>query len=329
MIAFPLPAAAAELPDGVQQILQQSELTPDKLVHITLQELLQTLAGWLKTAWGQPLQLARRAVLFLLLAVMGLFMALPLIYSVINSFKPVDELFAYPPRFFVVRPTGGNYFLLFKLASNMWVPFSRYLFNSVFVTVISMVGYVLLASMAAYALSKHRFPLKNTITKSVVFAILFRPEVTSVPLYILMVKAHIIDNYWALILPAMSGSFGVFLLQQFLDNVPNEMIEAARIDGASEFVIYRKLIMPMLKPAWMTVVIFTFISIWNTTAAQFIYSEDMKMLPAMLSSLSTAGVTRTGVAAAVGVLMMFPSVVIFLLSQNSIVETMAHSGLKG
>ena len=118
-------------------------------------------------------------------------------------------------------------------------------------------------------------------------------------------------------------------MQQFLDNVPNEMIEAARIDGASEFMIYRKLIMPMLKPAWMTVVIFTFISIWNTAAAQFIYSEDMKMLPAMLSSLSTAGVTRTGVAAAVGVLMMFPSVVIFLLSQNSIVETMAHSGLKG
>ena len=144
-----------------------------------------------------------------------------------------------------------------------------------------------------------------------------------------MVKTQIIDNYWAVILPAMSGSFGVFLLQQFLDNVPNDMIEAARIDGANEFVIYRRLIMPMLKPAWMTVIIFTFISIWNTTAVQFIYSEDMKMLPAMLSSLSSAGITRTGVAAAVGVLMMIPSVVIFLLSQNSIVETMAHSGLKG
>ena len=144
-----------------------------------------------------------------------------------------------------------------------------------------------------------------------------------------MVKAQIIDNYWAVILPAMSGSFGVFLLQQFLDNVPNEMIEAARIDGASEFAIYRRLIMPMLKPAWMTVIIFTFISMWNTSAVQFIYSEDMKMLPAMLSSLSSAGITRTGVAAAVGVLMMIPSVVIFLFSQNSIVETMAHSGLKG
>lgn len=272
---------------------------------------------------------AGNATVIIFLLIFGMFMILPLYYMVVSALKPTSELFYFPPKFYVIKPTLRNFLSLIKLQAQSDVPFERYLFNSVFVTVISTVGYVLLASMAAYALSKHKFPLKNTITKSVVFAILFRPEVTSVPLYILMVKAHIIDNYWALILPAMSGSFGVFLLQQFLDNVPNEMIEAARIDGASEFVIYRKLIMPMLKPAWMTAVIFTFISIWNTTAAQFIYSEDMKMLPAMLSSLSTAGVTRTGVAAAVGVLMMFPSVVIFLLSQNSIVETMAHSGLKG
>ena len=272
---------------------------------------------------------AGNVTVIIFLLIFGVFMILPLYYMVVSALKPTSELFYFPPKFYVIKPTLRNFLTLIKLQAQSDVPCERYLFNSVFVTVVSTVGYVLLASMAAYALSKHKFPLKNAITKSVVFAILFRPEVTSVPLYILMVKAHIIDNYWALILPAMSGSFGVFLLQQFLDNVPNEMIEAARIDGASEFVIYRKLIMPMLKPAWMTVVIFTFISIWNTTAAQFIYSEDMKMLPAMLSSLSTAGITRAGVAAAVGVLMMFPSVVIFLLSQNSIVETMAHSGLKG
>lgn len=272
---------------------------------------------------------AGNVTVIIFLLIFGVFMILPLYYMVVSALKPTSELFYFPPKFYVIKPTLRNFLTLIKLQAQSDVPFERYLFNSVFVTVVSTVGYVLLASMAAYALSKHKFPLKNAITKSVVFAILFRPEVTSVPLYILMVKAHIIDNYWALILPAMSGSFGVFLLQQFLDNVPNEMIEAARIDGASEFVIYRKLIMPMLKPAWMTVVIFTFISIWNTTAAQFIYSEDMKMLPAMLSSLSTAGITRAGVAAAVGVLMMFPSVVIFLLSQSSIVETMAHSGLKG
>lgn len=272
---------------------------------------------------------AGNVTVIIFLLVFGVFMILPLYYMVISSLKPTGELFYFPPKFYVINPTLQNFLSLIKLQAQSDVPFERYLFNSVFVTVVATLGYVLIASMAAYALSKHKFPLKNVITKGVVFAILFRPEVTSVPLYILMVRTQIIDNYWAVILPAMAGSFGVFLLQQFLDNVPNDMIEAARIDGANEFVIYRKLIMPMLKPAWMTVIIFTFISIWNTTAVQFIYSEDMKMLPAMLSSLSTAGITRTGVAAAVGVLMMIPSVVIFLLSQNSIVETMAHSGLKG
>lgn len=272
---------------------------------------------------------AGNVTVIVFLLVFGVFMILPLYYMVVSSLKPTSELFYFPPKFYVVNPTLQNFVSLIKLQAQSDVPFERYLFNSVFVTVAATWGYVLIASMAAYALAKHKFPLKKTITQGVVFAILFRPEVTSVPLYILMVKMQIIDNYWAVILPAMSGSFGVFLLQQFLENVPNEMIEAARIDGASEFAIYRKLIMPMLKPAWMTVVIFTFISIWNNTAVQFIYSEDMKMLPAMLSSLSTAGITRTGVAAAVGVLMMIPSVVIFLLSQNSIVETMAHSGLKG
>ncbi len=269
------------------------------------------------------------ASVILFLLVFGVFMVLPLYYMVISSLKPTSELFYFPPKFYVVNPTLQNFISLIKLQSQSDVPFERYLFNSVFVTVVSTLGYVLIASMAAYAISKHKFPLKKTITQSVVFAILFRPEVTSVPLYIIMVKTGLVDNYWSIILPAMSGSFGVFLLQQFLDNVPDEMIEAARIDGASEFKIYGKLIMPLLKPAWMTVIIFTFISIWNTTATQFIYSEDMKMLPAMLSSLSSAGITRTGVAAAVGVLMMIPSVVIFLFSQNSIVETMAHSGLKG
>ncbi len=266
-------------------------------------------------------------VLFLLL--LGIFIALPIYYVIISSVKPISELFYFPPRFYVLDPTTDNFLSLIKLQSQSEVPFERYLFNSVLVSGISTVGYVMLASMAAYALAKHKFPLKGFITQAVVIAILFRPEVTSVPQYILMSKVGMIDTYWAVILPAMAGSFGVFLLQQFLDTVPNELIEAGRIDGASEYAIYFRLIMPMLKPAWMTVIIFTFISIWNTTGVQFIYSENLKMLPAMLSSLSTAGIARTGVAAAVAVLMMIPPVVIFLFSQNSIVETMAHSGMKG
>ncbi len=263
------------------------------------------------------------------LAILGVFMILPIYYSVISALKPINELFYYPPRFYVVKPTLNNFISLIKLQSQSEVPFERYLFNSVLVTIVSTVGYVLIASMAAYPLAKHKFPGKTIITNLVVFAILFRTEVTSIPQYIMMSGVGIIDTYLALILPAMAGSFGVFLLQQFLETVPNELIESGRIDGANELKIFFKLIMPMIKPAWMTVVIFTFIATWNINGVQFIYSENMKMLPAMLSSLSTAGIARTGVAAAVSVLLLIPPVIIFLFSENSIVETMAHSGLKG
>ncbi|MBE6727044.1 MAG: carbohydrate ABC transporter permease [Ruminococcaceae bacterium] len=263
------------------------------------------------------------------LGLLGVFMILPIYYSIISALKPLNELFYFPPRFYVVNPTLNNFLSLIKLQAQSEVPFERYIFNSVLVALVSTVGYVLIASMAAYPLAKHKFPLKKLITNMVVFAILFRPEVTSIPQYIMMSGVNIIDTYLALILPAMAGSFGVFLLQQFLETVPNELIESGRIDGAGELSIFFRLIMPMIKPAWMTVVIFTFISTWNINGVQFIYSENMKMLPAMLSSLSTAGIARTGVASAVSVLLLIPPVIIFLFSQSSIVETMAHSGLKG
>ena len=275
-----------------------------------------------RSRWGNIL-------VALFLGLLGIVMVIPLYYTVISAFKPINELFYFPPKFYVVNPTIKNFISLIKLQSQSEVPFERYIFNSVFVTLVSTIGYVLLASMAAYPLAKHKFPGKKIITQLVVFAILFRPEVTSIPQYIMMSKVGIIDTYLALILPAMGGSFGVFLLQQFLDTVPNELIESGRIDGASELRIFFQLIMPILKPAWMTVVIFTFISVWNTTGVQFIYSESSKMLPTMLSSLSTAGIARTGVAAAVSVILLVPPVVIFILSESSIVETMAHSGLKG
>ena len=211
-----------------------------------------------RSRWGNIL-------VALFLGLLGIVMVIPLYYTVISAFKPINELFYFPPKFYVVNPTIKNFISLIKLQSQSEVPFERYIFNSVFVTLVSTIGYVLLASMAAYPLAKHKFPGKKIITQLVVFAILFRPEVTSIPQYIMMSKVGIIDTYLALILPAMGGSFGVFLLQQFLDTVPNELIESGRIDGASELRIFFQLIMPILKPAWMTVVIFTFISVWNTS----------------------------------------------------------------
>ena len=264
--------------------------------------------------------------LFLLL--LGAFMLLPIYYTVVNSLKPIHELFLFPPRLYVTSPTLDNFRGLIRIQGQAPVPFERYAFNSLFVTVAATGGFMLAASMAAYPLAKHRVPGKKVILQLVVFAILFRTEVTAVPQYILMVKTRLIDTYAALILPALATSFGVFLMTQFAEGIPEEILESARIDGAKEIPLFFRMVLPMVRPAWLTLGIFTFTSVWSTTGTQFIYSEELKMLPAMLAQIGGAGLSRAGVSAAVSVLLMVPPVVMFLFCQRSVIETMAHSGLK-
>lgn len=271
---------------------------------------------------------AGNIVVILFLAILGAFMLLPMYYSIINSLKPIHELFLFPPRFYVTDPTFDNFLGLIRVQGQAIVPMSRYIFNSVFVAVTCTMGYILIASMAAYPLAKHKFPFKAILLQLIVFAILFRTEVTAVPQYILMVKAGLIDTYPALILPAMGTSFGVFLMVQFMEGVPDETLESARIDGAKEIKLFFTMVLPMVKPAWLTLGIFTFASIWSTTGTTFIYSEELKMLPTMLTQLSGAGIARAGISAAATVVLMIPPIVFFLFSQKSVVETMAHSGLK-
>ena len=271
---------------------------------------------------------AGNAAAFLFLAVFGVFIALPMYYSVINAFKPISELFLFPPRFVVYHPTLQNFAEILRVQSQSLIPTERYVFNSVFVTAASTGGYILLASMAGYAMAKLRFPGKTIINRVIVFAILFRPEVTALPQYMLMAKTGMLDTFWALILPLMSTSFGVFLMGQFISAIPDDVLEAARIDGAGEKYSFFKIVLPMMRPAWMTLMILTFISSWNVTGAQFTYSESMKMLPTMMQQINTGGIIRTGVTAAVSVLLMLPPIVIFLFCENSVVETMAYSGIK-
>ena len=271
---------------------------------------------------------AGNAAALLFLAVFGVFIALPMYYSVINAFKPISELFLFPPRFVVYHPTLQNFAEILRVQSQSLIPVERYVFNSVFVTAASTGGYILLASMAGYAMAKLRFPGKTIINRVIVFAILFRPEVTALPQYMLMAKTGMLDTFWALILPLMSTSFGVFLMGQFISAIPDDVLEAARIDGAGEKYSFFKIVLPMMRPAWMTLMILTFISSWNVTGAQFTYSESMKMLPTMMQQINTGGIIRTGVTAAVSVLLMLPPIVIFLFCENSVVETMAYSGIK-
>lgn len=258
------------------------------------------------------------------------FMILPILYAVLQAFKPLDEIFLYPPRFFVRNPTLRNFSDTFYLTESMGVPFLRYVFNSLFVTVVGTFLYIVIASAAGYSLAKGFFRGKVLLTSLVVWALLFRPEVTSIPRYIVVSKFGMVDTYWALILPALSSTLGVFLIQQFVTvAIPDATLEAARIDGASEYNIFLRIVLPGIKPALLTAIIFTFQSFWNSAdGTQFIYSETLKSLPNVLSTIVTGGIARAGAGAAVSVILMIPPIVVFLISQSSVMETMTHSGLK-
>lgn len=267
--------------------------------------------------------------IFMFLVIIGVFMALPIVYSIVQSIKPLEEIFAYPPKFFVKNPTFDNYVQVYQLCQNLWVPLSRYVFNSLCISVLGTVVYVFIASMAAFPLSKHNFPGKVIISLVIVWALLFRPEVTGVAQYIIISKLNMINTYWSMLLPPLAGTFGVFLMMQFMKtSIPDSLLEAARIDGAKEYRIFFSIAMPAVKPAWLTLVIFTFQSFWNATGVSYIYDESLKTLPSVLTNISSGGLARSGASSAVAVILLVPPIIIFIISQSSMTETMAHTGLK-
>lgn len=274
-----------------------------------------------RSTWGN-------VILFLVLAILGAFMALPVVYTVVQAFKPMEELFVFPPRFMVVNPTLKNFRLIGQLTNNLWVPFSRYIFNSVFVSVVGTAGNVFIASMAAYPLAKIDFPGRKLLFKMVTVALLFTGGVLSLAQYIIMAKLHMINTYWALILPSVASTMGLFLMKQFMEGISDSLIEAARIDGMNEFQIFWKIVMPNVKPAWLTMIIFAFQGMWGMTGGNFIYKESLKLFPTALAQIQAGGIARTGVAAAASLIMFIPPVVLFLVTQSSIMETMAHAGIK-
>ena len=264
---------------------------------------------------------------FLLLC--GLFMVLPILYTVISAFKPLTELFLYPPRFFVKNPTLDNFSAMSRLVANTRVPFERYLFNSVLVTCVGTVAGIILGALAAYPLAKHQFKGKTFLYNFVVWVMLFRPEVASVPQYIVISRLGLIDHYLSQLVPALAGSMSVFLMRQFmLTFVPESLLEAARIDGAGEMRTFWTIVMPMTKPAWLTLALFTFQTLWNATGTQFIFTENMKSLPTALRQISSAGLSRAGAASAISLVLMIPPILLFLCTQSAVMETMSTSGIK-
>lgn len=267
-------------------------------------------------------------MLFVFLVLTALLMAMPIMYIISNSLKSYNELFQFPPKIMVRNPTFDNYADLFTLISSSWVPFSRYLLNTAMITVVGTVGNVVLGSMAAYAISKIQFPGYKLCFKLIVLSLMFSATVTAIPNYLIMAKLGWIDTYASLIVPALQSSLGIYLMKQFIDQIPDSLIEAARIDGAGDGRIYLSIIMPSVKPAWLTVIILSVQSLWNTTGGTYIFSEQLKTLPVAMSQTVSSGIARAGASAAVSVIMLSVPVITFIASQSQVIETMTTSGMK-
>ena len=266
---------------------------------------------------------------FIFLLIIALFMLLPLVFVVSSAFKPLSELFIFPPKLFPMNPTLDNFKDLSSLLGDSWLPFSRYVFNSLAVTVIGTFGNIIFSSMAAYVLSKHNFPGKNILFQTVVLSLLFSTVVTGIPNYIIITKLHMINTVWALILPLLPSSLGLFLMKQFMDQmIPDTLLEAARLDGAGENRIFFSICLPLVKPAIMTLLIYSFQGIWNSTGDSYIFDEKLKTLPTALNNIITSGISRTGVSSAVSLLLILPPIAVFLFAQSNVLQTMATSGMK-
>ncbi len=272
--------------------------------------------------------MAGNTLLFVLMGICGVAMAVPLVMVINNCLKPLDELFQYPPKIFVRNPTLENFSDLFILMNDSWVPFSRYILNTIIITGGGIVGHVIIASLAAYPLAKHDFPGKKILFQMVVLSMMFSWVVTQTPQYMIISWLGINNTHLALILPACAFGMGLYLMKQFMEQLPDSLMESARLDGAGEFRIFWSIVMPNVKPAWLTLAIFQFQQMWGNTGSTFLRDEQLKPLQYSLQQISAGGAARAGAAAAVTFIIAAVPITFFLICQSNILETMTSSGMK-
>lgn len=265
----------------------------------------------------------------LMLIILGALMFLPMYYTVITAFKPLGELSITPPKMYVMKPTFKNFIDLFTNMNQTWVPISRYIFNTVYISVASTAGALFLGSMTAYALSKIRMPGYKALNNIIVYSLMIGSTITGTYNFIIYVYLGMLNTYAISILPVWASTLGLYLMKNFIDDgISDEMIEAARIDGAKEFYIYWKIAMPLVKPAWLTLIVTTFQSVWNAGASVYVWSEQLKTFNAAVAQITGAAGANVGAATAGSVLMMSVPIIVFVVNQSQIVETMASSGMK-
>ena len=264
-----------------------------------------------------------------MLTLLGAFMFLPMVYAIMQALKPLDELWIFPPRFYVVNPTLKNFGDLFRLMSTSWVPFSRYIFNTVMIAVVGTTGNLILSSLAAYALAKIKFPGREFFFQTIVLSLMFNSTVTGICNFIVMTALGWVDTYLAIIIPTFASTLGLYLMKQFMESsVSDAVLESSRLDGASEFRTFLTIAMPMVKPAWLTLIVYSFQGLWNSGTSIYIYSEELKTFNYAISQILAGGIVRAGAGAASTVIMMIVPITVFVITQSNIIETMGSSGMK-
>lgn len=264
---------------------------------------------------------------------LGVLFFFPVMYMLSQSLKPMNEMFIFPPKILVQEPTLDNYRDFFNILANTVVPFTRYLFNSLLVVVVGSVLHIVVASLCAYPLSKYRFPGSKIINQLIVYSLMFNSAVTMIPNFLTISKLGLLDTQAAIIIPGLASTLGLYLMKNFMEQIPDSLLEAAQIDGAGYFRIHFKIVMPIVKPALVTAFILVFQSFWTNTGDKYIYTEAEKGFAYMVGQLSNGkvsglGASYAGISAASAVIMFAVPLVVFLIMQNNVVSTMATSGMK-
>ncbi len=279
-----------------------------------------------RSFWGN-------VILGLFLLFMAVVFFFPVIYMISNSLKPMNEMFIFPPRILVSNPTMDNYRDFVNVLANTVVPVTRSLFNSAFVVIIGSIGHIVIASLCAYPLAKYRFPGSNFFNQLIVYSLMFNGTVTMIPNFLTIAGLGMLDTQWAIIIPGFASTLGLYLMKNFMEQIPDSLMEAAQIDGAGYVRIHFTIVMPVVKPALVTAFILVFQSFWTNTGDRFIYTEANKGFAYVVQQLASGrisgvGTSYAGISSASAVIMFAVPLIVFLIMQNNVVSTMATSGMK-
>lgn len=289
------------------------------MIHVYLKR-----SSNLRIRWRLPSQLLQYLIMIALICVM----LFPFFWLVASSLKAPNELGAVPPIWWSAHPDISSYITVFQV-----VPFARALLNSTIVTVSSTVGILVTSIMAGYVFAKHNFRGKNFIFICVLATMMVPQFIMLIPLYRMMNAFNLTNSYPGLILPNLANGFGIFLMRQFISGIPNDLLEAAQIDGASEWTILWRVVVPLLRPAASALILFAFVFQWNNFLwpLSIVYSQDMSTVVLSLNGLRTytSSITFTNIVMAGTAIGILPSVILTLWVQKYFIEGISITGIKG